>query len=322
MANNLPTLAPQNMTEAMEFSKMLSRSSMVPQAYRGKDQDILVAVQWGYEVGLQPMQALQNIAVINGKPSIYGDAALALVKAHPLCRGVTERIEGEGDQMRAVCIVKRAYPGGEIEETMKTFSVENAKRARLWGKQGPWSQYPERMLTMRARGFAIRDAFPDAMKGIITQEEAADMPTEPKDITPQPQPVNQLDQISAPESDEPEVVEVDTSEVIEAAPAAPEPEQSYTFTLVGRTGQQIEQPTTDPEVYGNGLLKMFHTAALAERDREGNPINERDRMSLLKQLKEANQEGIDQMPEDIKQIVADGYRKELKTLGAKLNGPS
>ena len=317
------TLTPQNMTEAMDFAKMLAQSGMVPTNFKGKPQDCLVAMQWGFEVGLQPMQALQNIAVINGKPSIWGDAALALVRSHPDCKGVNEKIEGEGDQMRAVCTVKRAH-GDEIEETVRTFSVANAKTARLWGKQGPWTNYPERMLGARARGFALRDAFPDALKGIITREEAEDIPP-PKNITPEKDDnnfQNQLDKIGAPESDEQETVVVDTGEVIEDAVEGSEDQQSYTFTLVGRTGQQIEQPTTDPEVYGNNLLKMFHTAALAERDRNGNPINERDRMSLLKQLKEANQEGIDQMPEDIKQIVADGYRKELKTLGAKLNGPS
>jgi 4-hydroxythreonine-4-phosphate dehydrogenase len=75
--------APATLGEAMEFSKMLADSTMVPRAYQGKPQDIMVCVQWGYEIGLAPMQALQNIAVINGKPSVYGDAAMALVQAIP-----------------------------------------------------------------------------------------------------------------------------------------------------------------------------------------------------------------------------------------------
>ena len=153
--NKLPTLAPQTMGEAMEFSKMVASSGMVPNNYKGKPQDVLVAVQWGYELGLQPLQALQNIAVINGKPSVYGDAALALVKNDPRCAGVSEWVEGEGDNKIAYCKVKRRYHD-QIEETVKTFSVADAKRARLWGKVGPWTQYPDRMLTMRARGFALR----------------------------------------------------------------------------------------------------------------------------------------------------------------------
>ena len=220
--------------------------------------------------------------------------------------------------MRAVCTVMRAH-GEMIEKTIRYFSVANAKTAKLWGKQGPWTQYPERMLAQRARGFALRDAFPDALKGIITREEAEDIPTKPKNITPEP-PKNQLDDIKAPESEEQETVVVDTGEVIEDAVEPPEEQESYVYTVVGRTGQQIDEPTTDPDKFGNSLMNMFCTAALAERDKEGNPINERDRMSLLKQLKEANQEGIDNMPEEVKQIVADEYRKQLKILGAKLNG--
>ena len=80
--------APQTMTEAIEFSSMLSRSQMVPKNYQNKPEDILVAVQWGYEIGLAPLQALQAISVINGKPSVYGDAAMALVQNSPLCEDV------------------------------------------------------------------------------------------------------------------------------------------------------------------------------------------------------------------------------------------
>ena len=177
--------APQTMTEAIQFSEMLAKSQMVPKQYQEKPQDILVAVQWGYEIGLAPMQALQNISVINGKPSVYGDAAMALVQASPVCEDIEEYVEGEGTPNPvAVCIAKRK---GRKPVTAK-FSVEDAKRANLWGKQGPWTQYPKRMMQMRARGFALRDAFPDVLKGLITAEEAEDYPVEaiaaPKDITP------------------------------------------------------------------------------------------------------------------------------------------
>jgi hypothetical protein len=148
----LPTLAPQNMTEAMEFSKILATSNMVPVAYKGKPQDILVAIGWGYEVGLQPMQALQNIAVINGKPSVYGDAALALVKADSRCAGVKEWIEGEGDDMTAHCLVKRRY-NEDMEETVATFSVLDAKQARLWGKARALAAIPKADVGNESQGF-------------------------------------------------------------------------------------------------------------------------------------------------------------------------
>ena len=174
--NSLPTLNPTNMTEAMEFSKFLSISSNIPDQFKGKPNDILVAIQWGYEIGLAPMQSLQNIAVINGRPSLWGDAMIAVCKAHPDWGGMKEEYIEE--EAKAVCTIRRKIRGGEIEETTSSFSYEDAKRAGLTSKRGPWQQYPSRMLQLRARGFALRDAFPDAIKGLITVEEAQDYPTQ------------------------------------------------------------------------------------------------------------------------------------------------
>ena len=119
------------------------------------------------------MRALQSIAIINGKASIYGDELLGLVKSHPAFRGCEEKVK---DSV-ATCTIKRDV-AGEIEVTERTFSKDDAVKSKLWGKAGPWQQYPDRMLQMRARGFAIRDAFPDAIKGIITYEELRDYPQE------------------------------------------------------------------------------------------------------------------------------------------------
>ena len=63
-------LEPTNLKEAKEFAETLSKSGLVPKEFQAKPANILVAVQWGYEIGLAPMQALQNIAVINGRPSL------------------------------------------------------------------------------------------------------------------------------------------------------------------------------------------------------------------------------------------------------------
>ena len=205
--------APQTMTEAIEFSNMLSRSQMVPKNYQNKPEDVLVAVQWGYEIGLAPLQALQNISVINGKPSVYGDAAMALVQASPVCEDVQESIEGDGTSNPvAICRVKRR---GRSEVVSK-YSVEDAKRAGLWGKQGPWTQYPKRMLQMRARGFALRDAFPDVLKGLITAEEAQDMPVD--EVVSKPVRIasnNPLDAIPELSVSEPEILDIPADNCIE-----------------------------------------------------------------------------------------------------------
>lgn len=168
--------------ELERWAERASRSTMVPPSYKGKPDDIMLAVQMGSELGLRPMQALQNIATINGRPAVWGDAMLALCMGHPLYRGVAERIEGEGENRTAHCIAQRQ---GDAPKPGK-FSMADAKRAGLLGKAGPWTQYPDRMLQMRARGFALRDAFPDKLRGLISAEEAGDYTLESAGISAAP----------------------------------------------------------------------------------------------------------------------------------------
>jgi hypothetical protein len=152
---------------------MVAASEFAPKDFKGKPESCMLAIQHGSEVGLSPMQSLQSIAVINGRPTIWGDAALALVQSSPVCEYVKEYVEGQGDNLTAVCEAKRrGYPA----PTVSRFSMADAKRAGLAGKSGPWSQYPERMMALRARGFALRNAFADALRGLITAEEAQDYP--------------------------------------------------------------------------------------------------------------------------------------------------
>lgn len=167
-------LRPANFSELAAFANMAAKSRMVPAAMQNKPEDIMLAIQMGSELGLAPMQAIQNVAVINGRPAVWGDALIGLCRASKECRDIQESTEGEGDNMTAVCVAMRH---GASAVTAR-FSVADAKKAGLWGKQGPWQQYPTRMLQLRARGFALRDAFPDVLRGIISAEEARDMPTE------------------------------------------------------------------------------------------------------------------------------------------------
>ena len=157
------SLMPSNLAEAIEYAKMIAHSGMVPKQYDGNVGAVLVAIQMGAEVGLPPLASIQNIAVINGRPSLWGDAVLAVITSQPDCIDVQET-SGDG---WAKCVVRRR--GRTPVEC--TFTTQDAKTAGLWGKQGPWTNYPKRMLQMRARGFACRDAYPDRLRGIHIAEE-------------------------------------------------------------------------------------------------------------------------------------------------------
>lgn len=312
--------APTTITEAIQFSEMLASSQMVPKQYQGKPQDIMVCVQWGMELGLAPLQALQNIAVINGKPSVYGDAAMALVQASPLCEGVEEFIEGEGTTNPiAVCVAHRKGR----KPVRSTFSVEDAKRAGLWGKQGPWQAYPKRMLAMRARGFALRDAFPDVLKGLITAEEAQDYPAEDK---PRQAPRNPLDALAPPA--EPVVLE-QVVEVVETV--AVEPQITDAVTLVEREpGQDDEEVGLAPGSFHlmvPGKVAPFstHTSIeewsaayeeLADKTAKAGRVAARDRMTKLRELKEANEGLLKRADVVWKTKHLAGYQQRLRALGA------
>jgi len=174
------SLAPQTIDEALRFADYLAESTIVPKDFAKNPGNILVAIQWGMELGLQPMQAMQNIAVINGRPALWGDAVIALVRSSPLCEYVYENTDGDV----ATCRVKRR---GE-EEQVRTFSMADAKAAGLIGKAGPWTQYPKRMLQLRARAFALRDVFPDVLRGMPVAEEVMDTPAEREVNTSRPAP--------------------------------------------------------------------------------------------------------------------------------------
>jgi hypothetical protein len=172
---NMGFMVATTLDEAIKIAGIIAKSKICPENLKDKPGDVLVAMQLGAEVGLKPLAAIQNIAVINGRPSIWGDAMLAICRQSKQFEYITERYDEA--KVMYTCIVKRHNE----PEFISTFSKEDAKLANLWNKQGAWTQYPKRMLQMRARGFALRDSFPDLLRGIITSEEAEDYPSEKRD---------------------------------------------------------------------------------------------------------------------------------------------
>jgi len=177
----------RSLDDMTTFARMVLKSGMAPKSMRDVSQ-VCVALQLGAEIGLSPMQSVQNVGVINGKPAIYGDAAAALVSSSGLLEARDEywqaggkRTESPGgnpdewpDDLTYVVKLKRKGIEGE---SVGSFSVGDAKRAGLWKKSGPWSQYPSRMLTMRSRSWAYRAGFADVLGGMYFREEAMDIPT-------------------------------------------------------------------------------------------------------------------------------------------------
>jgi hypothetical protein len=163
------------------FANCVRLSNLAPKSFKTTEQ-IVIAIQSGAEVDLTPMQSLKSFCVINGVAHLYGDAPLALVLRDGNMEWKKEWMEGEGDERIAYCEVKRK---GEPEPVKRWFAVEDAKIAHLWQKQGPWQEYPRRMLQLKARSWAIRDVFPDSLCGATIAEDYidVDMPEPAHEVT-------------------------------------------------------------------------------------------------------------------------------------------
>lgn len=201
---NISGIIPRTIDECMQLATILSKSGIVPREMSGKPESVFLAISLGMEVGLPPVQALNSIMIVNGRPSIWGDALKALImgKTTPVYdengifigdKNVCEEFDEDSPDIALKqgygrCCVKRI--GRKPKEVR--FSLEDAKKAGLWGKPGPWQQYPGRMLMFRARSWACRDEFPDILRGIQVREEVEDfqvkkplqMPQEIKTVEP------------------------------------------------------------------------------------------------------------------------------------------
>lgn len=214
--NKNSLIAPNNFEHYYRIANMMSKSEMVPKAYKDKPQDVLIAMEMGVSLGMGPLQAIQNIAVINGKPCLYGDGILAVCSGHPDFENILEEqiIDAQRKTIGYKCTVNRRGRS----PISQSFTNEQAQVAGLWGRQGPWKQYPERMLQMRARGFALRDSFADALGGVRIAEEVQDY--EIKDITPETKSIigNLIANKSTPKiSEQPKIhIDKETGEVIPA----------------------------------------------------------------------------------------------------------
>ncbi|MEA2098927.1 MAG: hypothetical protein U9P72_02220 [Campylobacterota bacterium] len=163
-------------SEAVSIADYFAGTDLVPKDYRGKGANIMVAWQKGIELGLQPLQSLATIAVVNGRATIWGDGLIALVKNSSKEEWTHETLTGEGDNMVATCETKRS---SQEQTIVRSFSVADATKAGLWGNN-TWAKYPKRMLQMRARGLCLRDAYPDVLNGLEIAEEMNDLHSQQK----------------------------------------------------------------------------------------------------------------------------------------------
>lgn len=186
--NDRGYIMPTTVEEAARMAQAVIIGGFAPDSYKDNSghfntNQIMLGIMAAMEAGLAPLYGLRQIAIINGRPVIWGDAAMALVQSRDLIDDYREEQVGPkpteadltkwSDDYGWKVTIKRK---GQKGEYVSTFTVGMAKRARLWlnAKKVPWIEHPDRMLKIRARAFALRDGFADALAGLGIREEAED----------------------------------------------------------------------------------------------------------------------------------------------------
>ena len=159
-----------SMAEVWRFAEIISTSPLVPKDFQSRPASVLLAIEWGVELGIPPLQALQNIAVINGKPSIYGELGMALVQQRAGIDLVRFETSYDSDKKIARVVIERKNPSGDSITADESFSWQDAVAAGLAGKD-TYKSYPNNMLTWRAFWRAAKRTYSDLLRGMPGREE-------------------------------------------------------------------------------------------------------------------------------------------------------
>ena len=156
-----------DLTAQMDYARAVSTGSLLPQAYRGKPADILIAVGLGQAMGLSPAESLYRIDVIQGKPT----ASAELIAANVRKAGHKLRVRGDDNTCTAT-IVRADDPDFEFTITRDTAW---AQKMGLTTKDN-YKKQPGTMLQWRAISAVARLACPEALYGVAyTPDEMTDM---------------------------------------------------------------------------------------------------------------------------------------------------
>ncbi len=243
-------LSPATIEAAKDLAKTLANSGLVPNAYAGKPEMILIAGAMGHRLGLDIFSAMAGIAVINGRPTLWGDAMLAICQARTDWGGMNVQQDHKNGSC-VVTITRKGHGTGYVG----SFSMEEAARAGLADKAGPWKQYPQRMVELRARSYALRGAFADALAGFHCREEMEDV--EPRDVehTMLPNPAPAKERVAPTEQ---------ATATVSATSAHTVPEQQVIIPPTAPTAPDKPRVVTVAElgVFSAKLHKGFGTRAL------------------------------------------------------------
>lgn len=178
MSEEITALVPSSFEECDKIAKRLAPSKLLAGHLRNDEASVYLTILAGRELGIPPMASLRAFHLVEGVPRLSADAMRAIVRSSPLCEYL------RAVDTTAVSCTWETKRRGEPAAARYTFTIEQAKRARLVKDGSNWDKYPERMLSARAVSFLLRDVYPELLAGLISSEEAADDSADATGMTP------------------------------------------------------------------------------------------------------------------------------------------
>lgn len=166
----VPTLTPgfsyitANLQERAAYIARIAPSTIIPTAYRENPANAFVAAETGAALGLEPLQSLASIAVINGRAALSADLMAAVIRR----AGHTLRIVENSPESVTATLIRSDDRSFKFEVT---WDKDKAMKAGLWGQRGPWSQYSAQMLMARAITEVARQGASEVLMGMIYSPE-------------------------------------------------------------------------------------------------------------------------------------------------------
>ncbi len=183
MANELTTHVSGGMsifTDAKTFNevgniaKVLAASNIIPKEYQNNIPNVLIALDMALRMRTNPMQVMQNLYVVNGRPAWSSQYIIAVINASGKYKHELKfEFAGKGDNLS--CFAWTTAQDGERLEG-PTITMQMAKDEGWVDRNGSkWKTMPEVMIRYRAASFFGRLYCSDMIMGIYAEEEAETM---------------------------------------------------------------------------------------------------------------------------------------------------
>lgn len=175
-----------DLPQMLQVADMLSKSTLVPERFRGDQGSTLIALDMASRMGVNPLMVLQNTYVVYGQPSFSGQFAIACLRNSRRYKEVRfEYLNGKDytGGMRVVGVRADGSPddvGTSITPELVASMGWMSKRDSMWQKM------PEQMYKYRAASWFVKTCCPDLLMGIPTSDELEDAgaPAGMRDVTP------------------------------------------------------------------------------------------------------------------------------------------